>query len=130
MPVLRVPRSLLLGSVCAQTGGLVPFSCVGRVAAALAGARRHVASHLPALALADGASMADFEIGRRLGARARPVPGNRYYGVNSAVFECIHVASRAVVAVKLLFAIANEPGAEAESHALRDRCVIMPQCIW
>ena len=38
-----------------------------------------------------------------------------------AVFECVHVATRAVVAVKLLLAIANEPGAEVESHALRDR---------
>ena len=52
---------------------------------------------------------------RPLGARASPV---RRAG---AVFECVHVATRAVVAVKLLFAIANEPGAVVESHALRDR---------
>jgi hypothetical protein len=52
----------------------------------------------------------------RRGARSRC-----YCCVNSAVFECVHVATRAVVAVKLLFAIANEPGAEVESHAMRDR---------
>ena len=52
---------------------------------------------------------------RPLAARASPV---RRAG---AVFECVHVATRAVVAVKLLLAIANEPGAEVESPALRDR---------
>ena len=52
---------------------------------------------------------------RPLGARDSPV---RRAG---AVFECVHVATRAVVSVKLLFAIANEPGAVLESHALRDR---------
>ncbi len=52
---------------------------------------------------------------RPLVARASPV---RRAG---AVFECVNVATRAFVAVKLLFAIANEPGAEVQSHALRDR---------
>ena len=52
---------------------------------------------------------------RPLAVRATPV---RRAG---AVFECVHVAMRAVVSVKLLLAIANEPGAEVESHALRDR---------
>ena len=73
-----------------------------RVANALAGARRYVAGRLPVLHLRDGSSMADFEIVQRLGARARPAIGSRYYGVNSAVFQCVHVASRAVVAVKLM----------------------------
>ena len=52
---------------------------------------------------------------RPIAVRASPV---RRAG---AVFESVHVAPRAVVAVKLLFAIANEPGAEVESHALPDR---------
>ena len=42
---------------------------------------------------------------RPIAVRASPV---RRAG---AVFECVHVVTRAVVAVKLLFAIANELGA-------------------
>ena len=50
------------------------------------------------------------------------VQGNRQEcavvsAATGAVFECVHVATRAVVAVKLLLAIANEPVAEVESHA-------------
>ena len=123
--------------VCVQRGGagpIVPLSLIGGAAhaavdAGVAAARRYVAARLPVLALPDGASIAEFELGRRLGARTRPVPGSRYYGVNSAVFECVHVATRARVAVKLLYAIADEPAADVESHALRDRCVHMCVCV-
>ena len=123
--------------VCVQRGGagpIVPLSLIGGAAhaavdAGVAAARRYVAARLPVLALPDGASIAEFELGRRLGARTRPVPGSRYYGVNSAVFECVHVATRARVAVKLLYAIADEPAADVESLALRDRCVHMCVCV-
>ena len=101
----------------------VPCSLIGRTVAAsvdgrVAAARRYVGGRLPALALADGAAMDDFEIVRRLGARARPAAGNNFYGVNSAVFECVHVPTRAVVAVKLLFTLV---GMEVETGALHHR---------
>lgn len=86
----------------------VPPETLALAVRVLAAARRAFASERPAIALADGASMDEFELRERLGRRSHPIHGNRYYGGNAGVVHARHRRTGVDVAVKLMFALANE----------------------
>ena len=90
--------------------------------AAMQAARNTVAAWRPA-AVAASRAMGEFELSNeRLGRRVLPVGGIRYDGVNSAVLRARHAASGALVAIKVLFTLADEAGGArlVGTNALRE----------